>query len=107
MSQLGLHVGQLGLQGALLGLGGVLVDEPAEADPPASVPTTSHPDLNPRQRWVLDQLAAGEEVRQKTVIEHFRREVAPSTIKRDLEGLRDLGLIETDGRGCYEPLAPI
>jgi CheY-like chemotaxis protein len=75
----------------------------AGAETPAAQPEASPagPDLNPRQRWVLDQIAAGAEVRQKTVIEQFRREVNASTVKRDLKVLRELGLIETDGWGCF------
>jgi DNA-binding transcriptional ArsR family regulator len=55
--------------------------------------------LNERQRWILDQIASGGQVSQKTVIEHFRRALGPSTVKRDLKDLRERGLIVTDEQG--------
>lgn len=58
-------------------------------------------DLNERQRKILEAIDGGEELRQKDVIAMFRRNWNPSTIKRDIKGLRDAGLIETHPDGYY------
>lgn len=86
-----------------------VVDGPASmaamvAPSPASAPglrPDAAVDLNPRQRWVMDQVAGGAEVRQKTAIEHFRREVNASTVKRDLKEMRGRGLIHTNQQGFF------
>lgn len=59
------------------------------------------PELNRRQCWILDQIDQGAELRQKALIDHFRRDVNASTIKRDLKDLRDRGLILTGPQGHY------
>lgn len=57
--------------------------------------------LNERQRKILEAIDSGEELRQKDVIAMFRRNWNPSTVKRDIKGLRDAGLIETHPDGYY------
>ena len=57
--------------------------------------------LNERQRKILEAIDGGEELRQKDVIAMFRRYRNPSTVKRDIKGLRDAGLIETHPDGYY------
>jgi hypothetical protein len=77
---------------------------PPGSDPAPLLPGSQGPALNPRQRWILDQIDLGSELRQKTLIEHFRREVNPSTVKRDLKELRDRKLILTGPNGHYTRL---
>ena len=57
--------------------------------------------LNDRQRRILEEIDGGAELRQKDVIAMFRRHWNPSTVKRDIKGLRDAGLIETHADGYY------
>jgi len=65
---------------------------------PQSVPALSPldpdhvPDLNQRQRWVLDQLRQNVELTRSMIEEHFH--VSTKTAKRDLAELRERGLIE-------------
>ena len=51
--------------------------------------------LNDRQRRILEKIDSGEDLQQKDVIAMFRRHWNPSTIKRELKGLRDMRKIET------------
>jgi len=48
--------------------------------------------VNDRQRWILDQLRAGLELRRSDVERRFK--CSPKTAKRDLAELRDRGLTE-------------
>lgn len=75
---------------------------PAEANAAVVDGSTIEPNLNERQLWVLEQIDQGAEPRQKTVVEHFRRDWSASQIKRDLKDLRDRNLIRTSRRGIYE-----
>lgn len=91
-----------------------IVDESGTST--VSVTTAACPDaditaenlgLNPRQRWVLAEIEQGAELRQKALIEHFRREVNASTVKRDLKDLRDRGFIITGPKGHYLRMAGV
>ena len=66
--------------------------EPAQTDPLDG--------FNERQQKILKEIERGSELRQKDVIGMFRRRNA-STIKRDIKGLRDAGLIATHRDGYY------
>ena len=84
-----------------------IVDESGTPLPPAASvaagdDTVTIPGLNDRQIWVLEQIDQGAEPRQKTVVDHFRRDWSASQIKRDLKDLRDRDLIRTSRRGIYE-----
>ena len=57
--------------------------------------------LNDRQHRILAEIDKGTQLRQKDVIAIFRRNFNPSTVKRDLKGLRDRSLIETHSDGYY------
>ena len=57
--------------------------------------------LNDRQREILKKIDRGADLRQKDVIAMFRRNWNPSTVKRDIKGLREMGLIETHPDGYY------
>lgn len=57
--------------------------------------------LNERQRKILEAIDSGAELRQKDVIAMFRRNWNQSTVKRDIKGLREAGLIETPPDGYY------
>jgi len=50
---------------------------------------------NGRQRWILEQLDKGTEIRCSTVADQFQ--CSPTTVKRDLARLRKRGLIRFDG----------
>lgn len=82
-------------------LGATPVLTPEAVTKPEPPPVPELPNLNPRQRWIVAQIALGSDLRQKTVIEHFRREANASTIKRDLKELRDMGVIVTKEDGTY------
>ena len=56
---------------------------------------TDHDPVNPRQRWILDQLQTGSELRIGQVIKHF--ECSTTSAKRDLADLRRRGLIAFEG----------
>ena len=58
------------------------------------------PRVNERQQWVLDQIDVGRKLKQKDVLAHFDRDCNASTVKRDLKGLREAGLIKT-GKGGF------
>ena len=82
------------------------VEPICEPDQPANEPKNEPVEparelLNERQEWILEQIDAGARLRQKQVIDHFRRDKTPSTIKRDLKDLRDRGLIATHSDGHY------
>ena len=49
----------------------------------------------------MEEIDKGMQLRQKDVIAMFRRNFNPPTVKRDLKGLRDRGLIETHLDGDY------
>jgi hypothetical protein len=59
--------------------------------------------LNPRQRWILEQLTAGVKLTLKDVVAHFRAQWNRSTINRDLRVLRERGLITKHTAGHYVP----
>jgi hypothetical protein len=73
--------------------------EPGEPETAAEPEENDGP--NKRQRRILEAIDGGEELRQKDVIAMFRRNWNPSTVKRDIKGLRDAGLIETHPDGYY------
>jgi CheY-like chemotaxis protein len=79
------------------------MDVRAEGEPSAASPgdAPGKAPLNDRQKWVMEQVASGVSISQKDVIAHFRDQVNPSTVKRDLKGLRERDLIATDGNGRY------
>ena len=60
------------------------------ADDPANVP--ARPELNQRQKWVLEQLERGVALSRVSVEEQFG--VGEKTAKRDLSDLVRAGLIE-------------
>ncbi len=62
--------------------------------------------LTVRQRMIMEKITAGERLRQKDVIGMFRLDFSPSTVKRDIKALRDMGLIATHQDGYYVPSAP-
>lgn len=83
--------------------------EESESEPPS---TTDEPAVKVdklvvdvasehRQRRILEWIDNGERLAQKDVIERFRREKKPATIKRDLQKLRNKGMIETNAEGYY------
>ncbi len=83
-----------------------LASEPAppKADPAVvqkAPRKTGGPILNDRKKWILEQIDKGVRLHQKDVIAHFRRERNASTIKRDLQQLRDCGQIVTGPDGYY------
>jgi len=55
--------------------------------------------LNPRQEWILDDLAAKGEMRKDEVFQGYKKQFGRSktTLKRDLEDLRQHGLIRFEG----------
>jgi len=57
--------------------------------------------LSERQQRIMDQISAGGRVRQKDVIGMFCWDFSPSTVKRDIKALRDMGLITTHHAGYY------
>ena len=57
--------------------------------------------LNDCQRRILKEIDGGAELRQKDVIAMFWRNWNPSTVKHDIKGLREMGLIETHPDGYY------
>jgi len=59
--------------------------------------------LNERQQRIVQRIIAGERLQQKDVIGMFRGGFSPSTVKRDIKALRDIGLIETHADGHYVP----
>lgn len=75
-------------------------DAAVEREP---VRQTNAPDggraLNDRQKWILEQLDKGVELRNKDIVRHTRKN--RSTINRDLKDLRDRGLISTHDDGYY------
>lgn len=58
-------------------------------------PVTTSAELNERQRWALDRMRAGEQVRRADIRREFS--CSEATVKRDLAGLRARGLIEFIG----------
>jgi DNA-binding response OmpR family regulator len=65
-----------------------------ETDKPKSWPA-----LNDRQKWILEQLAQGVQLRHRDIVRHTRKN--RSTINRDLKNLRGRGLITTHAEGHY------
>jgi len=80
------------------------MDVTVEGEPPAGAPSAvpEKAPRNERQQWVMEQVTGGARIRQKDVIEHFRREWNSSTVKRDLRDLRARGMIATGEDGYYE-----
>ena len=74
-----------------------------EPNEPANEPSepTIEKGLNDRQHRILAEIDKGTQLRQKDVIAMFRRNFNPSTVKRDLKGLRDRGLIKTHSDGYF------
>jgi len=69
-------------------------------------PENTHrgPALNERQRWFLDQLGRGSHVKTADIMKRWA--VAEKTAKRDVSGLKLLGLIDFVGSartGSYRP----
>lgn len=64
--------------------GGVIIDDPGD--------TADDPGVNERQRWILEQLRVGVELRRVDLERQFR--YSAKTAKRDLAELRDRGLTE-------------
>lgn len=63
---------------------GVIPDDPGD--------TSDDPGVNERQRWILEQLRAGVELRRGDVERRFK--CSPKTAKRDLAELRERSLTE-------------
>jgi predicted HTH transcriptional regulator len=57
--------------------------------------TVSGLDLNERQRWIIEQLLAGIKIKAEDVVQKWS--VGEATVRRDLAGLRNHGLIEFVG----------
>lgn len=58
--------------------------------------------LNERQRWFLDRVAKGPRPKARDIVAHWQ--VSPKTARRDIRGLRALGLLRFEGarrNGCY------
>lgn len=68
-------------------------DRVNEPDTPVDFP--ANVSVNERQRWLLSQLARGDQVKAADVMTQFA--VSEMTARRDLAALRDLGLIEFVG----------
>lgn len=80
----------------------VAADLPKKVDWDQSLP---HGSLNQRQRWYLDALAAGKEVRADDL--RRRWDVSEKTARRDVAALKKRGMIEFVGsfrRGRYRLL---
>ena len=58
-------------------------------------PAADDSELNPRQRWALDQLAKHGQLRKAEIVTEFK--CSPTTAERDLRDLRRQGRIEFVG----------
>lgn len=75
--------------------------KPAATSATASESTAADVASEERQRRILEWIDNGDRLTQKEVIERFRRERKPATIKRDLQKLRTKGEIATHAEGHY------
>lgn len=71
------------------------VNDPINDRINAPVDPSSSGDLNPRQRWYLETLVAGQDVRAVDIRRCWG--VSQKTAQRDVAGLRERGLIEFVG----------
>jgi len=67
--------------------------EHSRADVPVSVPVSVP--VNDRQRWFLEQLAAGKQIRASDLAAYWS--ISEKTAKRDIADLKRKGLIEFVG----------
>ncbi|MBN1360331.1 MAG: response regulator [Sedimentisphaerales bacterium] len=73
-------------------------DEPAAPEPaatPRDPAAADDTELNPRQRWALDQLTKNGQLRKAEIVTEFH--CSPTTAERDLRDLRRQGRIEFIG----------